>query len=77
MAFPHPKSRKENSRNDHIPNNWRIVWKFFERTINVTNYRNSEEDVNPAKGRTFHVGLLLRLQIRVRGPGDYLSRVAK
>jgi hypothetical protein len=56
MAFPHPKSRKENDRNSHIPNNRGVVWKFFKRMINVTDYRNPEDDVNPAKDRTFHVG---------------------
>ena len=56
MAFPHPKSRKGNDRNGHIPNNGGVVRKFFKRTINVTDYRNPEDDVNPAKDRTLHIG---------------------
>lgn len=53
MAFPHPKSRKDNYRNSDIPNHGGIVWKFFKRTINITDYRNAKEDVNPAKNGTF------------------------
>jgi hypothetical protein len=30
-----------------------VVWKFFKRTINITDYRNSKDEVNPAKNRTF------------------------
>jgi len=29
-----------------------MVWKLFKRTINITEYRNAEDDVNPAKNRT-------------------------
>jgi hypothetical protein len=57
MAFPHPQSRKDHYRKEDIPR-WRgIVWKFFKRTINVTEYRNGKDDVNPAKNRT--LGALL------------------
>ncbi len=53
MAFPHPQSRKANHRDRDKPNNGRVVWKFFKRTINITNYRNGKHDVNPTKNRTF------------------------
>src|SRR5262249_4548172 len=53
MAFPHPQSRKNNHRKSDIPNDRGIIWKLFEGTINVTHYRNAEDDVNPAKNRTF------------------------
>jgi hypothetical protein len=53
MAFPHPQPRKDHHWKGNIPNNWGVVWKFFKGTINVTDYRNPEDDVNPAKNRTF------------------------
>ena len=53
MAFPHPKSRKEHYRNDDKPNTGGVLWNFFKRTINITEYRNAEDEVNPAKNRTF------------------------
>jgi hypothetical protein len=53
MAFPHPKSRKDNYRKEDIPNSGGVIWNFFKRTINITDYRNAKDDVNPAKNRTF------------------------
>ena len=53
VAFPHPKSRKEHYRNDDKPNTGGVLWNFFKRTINITEYRNAEDEVNPAKNRTF------------------------
>ena len=53
MAFPHPQPRKENYGKRDIPNNGSVVWKLFKGTINVTDDRNAEDDVNPAKNRTF------------------------
>jgi len=35
------------------PSCGRAVWKFFKRTTDVTEYRNAEAEVNPAKNRTF------------------------
>jgi hypothetical protein len=52
MAFPHPESRKHHYRKEDIPSWGSIVWKLFKRTINVTEYRNGKDDVNPAKNRT-------------------------
>src|SRR5438552_2694156 len=34
-------------------NNRGVVWKFYKRTINITEYRNGKDEVNPAKNRTF------------------------
>src|SRR5882757_4594307 len=53
MAFPHPQSRKHNYRKSYITNNGGIVRKLFKGTINVTDYRNGEDDVNRAENRTF------------------------
>jgi len=30
-----------------------LVWNFFKRIINITDYRNAKDNVNPAKNRTF------------------------
>jgi hypothetical protein len=53
MALPHPKSRKDKYRKEYKPNSGGVIWNFFERTINITDYRNAKDDVNPAKNRTF------------------------
>ena len=53
MAFPHPQSRKDHYWKEDKPSWERIVWKFFKRTINITDYRNGKDNVNPAKNRTF------------------------
>jgi len=51
MALPHPQSRKEHQRNDDKPNTGGVCWQLFERTINITEYRNAEDDVNTANNR--------------------------
>src|SRR6202171_3453979 len=53
MAFPHPKSRQDKYRNEDKPSSGGVVWNLFKRTINITEYRNGKDDVNPAKNRTF------------------------
>ena len=62
MAFPHPQSRKDKYRNEDKPSSGRVVGNLVKRTIDVTEYRNAEDDVNPAKNRTLgalvHDGLL-------------------
>ena len=30
-----------------------VVWKFFKRTIDITDYRNAKDDVNRARNDTF------------------------
>jgi len=49
MALPHPKSRKDDYRKGNISNHRGVIGKFFIRTINITNYRNTEDDVDRAK----------------------------
>ena len=46
MAFPHPKSRKDNYRKEDKPNNRGVLWNFFKRTTNITEYRNAKDDVH-------------------------------
>src|SRR6266487_2497928 len=53
MAFPHPQSRKDNYRHEDKPSSGRVVWDLFKRTINITEYRNAKDNVNPANDRTF------------------------
>ena len=53
MALPHPKSRKDHYGKEDKPNSRSVVWNLFKRTVNVTDYRNGNDDVNPANNRTF------------------------
>src|SRR5579859_1792180 len=53
MAFPHPKPRKGEYRYENKTSSWSVVWNLVKRTINITEYRNGKDDVNPAKNRTF------------------------
>jgi hypothetical protein len=53
MAFPHPQSRKDHYRKEDEPSCGGVVGKSFKRTIDVTEYRNAKDDVDPAKNRTF------------------------
>src|SRR5258707_1084895 len=65
MAFPHPQSRKDHYRKEDIPSWGGIVWKFFKRTINIPEYRNAKDDVNPSKNRT--LGGIIHGRLRERG----------
>jgi hypothetical protein len=53
MALPHPESRKDHHRKEDKPNSGGVVWYFFKRTINITDYLNANDEVNPAEDRTF------------------------
>jgi hypothetical protein len=53
MALPHPQSRKDHYWKEHKPSCGGVVWEFFKRTINITEYRNGKDHVNPAENRTF------------------------
>ena len=52
MAFPHPQPGNDHYRQEDKPGREGIAWKFFKRTIDITEYRNAEDDVNPAENRT-------------------------
>src|SRR5262245_41198464 len=52
MAFPHPGSRKDHCRSEDKPNSGGVVWNFVKWTIDITEYQNAQDDVNPAKDRT-------------------------
>src|SRR5260370_4654793 len=65
MAFPHPQSRKDHYRKEDIPSWGGIARKFFKRTINITEYRNAKDDVNPAKNRA--LGGIIHGRLRERG----------
>jgi hypothetical protein len=58
MAFPHPKSRKDNYRKEEKPNSGGALLNFRRLTINVTEYRIAKDDVNPATNRML-VALLI------------------
>jgi hypothetical protein len=53
MAFPHPKSRKEKHGKEEIPNRRGVIGYFLKRTIDIADYGNAKDDVNPAKNGTF------------------------
>lgn len=39
MAFPHPKSRKENHRKEDKPNSGGVLWHFCKRSMNIAEDR--------------------------------------
>lgn len=49
MAFPHPQSRKNHQRNKDIPGEWSVIWNFVKRAVDITDDRNTQYDVTPAK----------------------------
>src|ERR1700730_17440199 len=73
MAFPHPQSRKDHYRKEDIPVWGGIARKFFKRTINITEYRNAKDDVNPAKNRA--LGGIIHGRLRERGRDIVLQSV--
>ena len=66
MALPHPQSRKDHSRKEDKPSCGGIVWKFFKRTVDITEYWDGKDDVNPAKNRTLGGSIHGRLRERGR-----------
>src|SRR6185369_14954317 len=60
VPFPHPQTTCDNHWYGNVTYYWRIVWKLFKRTIDITNYRNSKDYMNPAenstlRGTTYHL----------------------
>jgi hypothetical protein len=53
MAFPHPKPRKDNDRDEDKPKNGDVLDNFLSRIINETEDRKAKDDVNRAKNRSF------------------------
>src|SRR5580693_4417915 len=52
MAFPHQQSGKDHERKEDEPGRRCVLWKLFKRTVEISVYRNGDDDVNPAKNRT-------------------------
>jgi hypothetical protein len=48
MAFPHPQTRKDHYGKEDKPRSGGVLWNFVKRTIDVAEYRNTQDDVNPA-----------------------------
>jgi len=71
MAFPHPQSRKDHYWKEDKPSCGSVVWKFFKWTVDVAEYRNGKDDVNPAKDGTlggfFHNDLSSRYRRARKG----------
>src|SRR5215510_5073934 len=55
-ACIHPVSGKDHDGSEDKPGNAGVGRKFSKRTINVTEYRNSNDKMNPAKYRTLGSG---------------------
>lgn len=55
LAFPHQKSCQDNDRKVEISKKRGVWLNHLRRTINITDQREAEENVNPAKNRTFGV----------------------
>jgi len=64
MAFPHPQPGKDHERKKDKPSRRRITRKFVERTVNVAEYWNGKDEVNPAKNGTLAGNIHGRLRER-------------
>jgi hypothetical protein len=52
MAFPHPEARKNHDGKKDKTSSGGILWKFVKRTVDITENRNANDDVNRAKNPT-------------------------
>jgi hypothetical protein len=63
LSFPHPQSREKNGWKIKVTKEWKIRASFVRRAINVSEQRQTKDDVRPAKNRTsggvFHKGFVL------------------
>src|SRR5215471_406697 len=48
MALPHPKPRKGKHRNEDKPGQRGVIRNLFKRTINITDDRDAQDEMNPA-----------------------------
>ena len=53
MAFPHPQSGNDHDGNENKPGLEGVVWNFVEGAIDISKDRNAEDEVNPAKNRSY------------------------
>jgi hypothetical protein len=51
MTFLYQESRNGNYGKGDIWNDMGVVGELFERTVDITDDRNSEDDMNPAQNR--------------------------
>ena len=49
VALPHPQPRKDHDGNEDVAGWRRILRNFIERTVNVAEDRDAEDQVNPAE----------------------------
>jgi hypothetical protein len=52
MTFPHPQPRKDHDRDEDKSGTECVTWKLIKWAIDIAEYRNAEDEVNPAKNRT-------------------------
>ena len=53
MAFPHQQSREDHEREEDITGGKCVQWNLVKRTVDISVYRDRNDDVNPAKNRTY------------------------
>lgn len=53
MALPHPQTGKDHCRYEDEPSAKGILRNFVKRTIDIADYWDAEDEVNPANNRTF------------------------
>ena len=56
MPFPHPQSGEDHYRDDDKASKRSVVRDLVKRTIDVAEYWDAKDDVNPAKNRSFGIG---------------------
>ena len=52
MAFPHPQPCEDHARKEDVAGGRSVAGKLFKRAVNVAQYRNAKQDMNPAENRT-------------------------
>jgi hypothetical protein len=57
ITLPHPQTREQNNRKVEIPEKGNVLHGFLRRPINVSNYKQAKDDVNPPEDRSFGVGV--------------------
>ncbi len=67
VAFPHPQSREDHYWKEEKPSCGGVVWEFFKRTIEVTEYRNGKDEVNPAKIVRLVASFIMTLRSMIDG----------
>src|SRR5205085_4869687 len=66
MTFPHPESGERQDWNGNKPDHRCVIRQLFKGAVNITDDRNAEHNVDPAKNRTF--GGIIHNQFALTAP---------